>query len=348
MVRRKRRVRQAGILDVAAQAGVSPATVSRFFNHPDLVRYETRNRILACATELGYVRNRAAGSLNRGKTATVGLVVPTVDNAIFAELIQEFSSSLMQHDYSLLISSHGYDLVNEVDLVRTLLEHQVDGVVLVGAEHDSETFHILDVNNMPALTVWNWSRELRIPSVGIDNRELGRLSARHLLELGHREIACLFPAGSNNDRAADRRHGARAELAKAGASAALNRDVECPYDIDIAKQRVRELLQDLPPPTAVLAGNDIIAQAAMYAALSVGVRVPEELSIIGIGDFHGSAALEPGLTTIRIPAAEIAQSAAKTIVDMIDDGFTDSERSQRMSGELLVRGSTVSPVSSAT
>ena len=120
MVRRKRRVRQAGILDVAAQAGVSPATVSRFFNHPDLVRYETRNRILACATELGYVRNRAAGSLNRGRTATVGLVVPTVDNAIFAELIQEFSSSLMQHDYSLLISSHGYDLVHEIDLVRTL------------------------------------------------------------------------------------------------------------------------------------------------------------------------------------------------------------------------------------
>ncbi|MEM8973932.1 MAG: LacI family DNA-binding transcriptional regulator [Pseudomonadota bacterium] len=344
MVRRKRRVRQAGILDVAAQAGVSPATVSRFFNHPDLVRYETRNRILACATELGYVRNRAAGSLNRGRTATVGLVVPTVDNAIFAELIQEFSSSLMQHHYSLLISSHGYDLVHEVDLVRTLLEHQVDGVVLVGAEHDSETFHLLDVNNMPALTVWNWSRKPRVPSIGIDNRELGRLAARHLLDLGHSDIAFLFPAGSHNDRAADRRDGARAELSKSGGSAMLKRDVECPYDIDIAKQCVRDLLREASPPTAILAGNDIIAQAAMYAALSVGAQVPKDLSVIGIGDFHGSAALEPGLTTIRIPAAEIAVSAAETIVEMIDDGFADGDRSQRMAPELMVRGSTASPV----
>ena len=342
MVKRKRRVRQAGILDVAAQAGVSPATVSRFFNHPDLVRYETRNRILACATELGYVRNRAAGSLNRGRTATVGLVVPTVDNAIFAELIQEFSSSLMQHDYSLLISSHGYDLVHEVELVRTLLEHQVDGVVLVGGEHESETFHLLDVNSMPALTVWNWNRKPRVPCIGIDNRELGRLAARHLLDLGHSEIACLFPAGGHNDRATDRRLGARSELAKAGGGT-LKRDVECPYDIGIAKESVRQLLLAASPPTAILAGNDIIAQAAIYAAHSVGAKVPDDLSIIGIGDFHGSAALEPGLTTIRIPAAEIAVDAAQTIVEMIDDGLSDSDRSRRMSPELMHRGSTASP-----
>lgn len=325
---------------MAARAGVSPATVSRYFNHPDLVRYETRNRIAAVAQDLGYVRNRAAGSLNRGRSDAVGLVVPSVENVIFAELIQEFASTLYAAEYALLISAHGYDLFQEGFLVRSMLEHQVDGVVLVGGLHSEETFGLLTANNIPALTVWNWSRQARLPCIGIDNRELGRLAARHLFDLGHRDIACFFPDATGNDRAADRRDGAFATLAKKQASVPSNRRIVCPYDVVIAKGLVADVLGARNRPTAILAGNDIIAQAAVYAAASAGLRIPDDLSIIGIGDFHGSAALEPALTTVRIPARQMAVGAAEAIVELIEGRADPDDLSSRLVPEVVVRGST--------
>lgn len=340
MARNERRIKQAGILAVAARAGVSPATVSRYFNHPDLVRYETRNRIAAVAQELGYVRNRAAGSLNRGRSDAVGLVVPSVDNVIFAELIQEFASSLYTAKYALLISAHGYDLYQEGFLVQSMLEHQVDGVVLVGGAHSEETFGLLEANNIPAMTVWNWSRQPRLPCIGIDNRELGRLAARHLVDLGHRDIACFFPDTSGNDRAADRRDGAFATLAKNAATVPGHRRITCPYDVVIAKSLVTEVLAQRKRPTAILAGNDIIAQAAVFAAASAGLRIPDDLSIIGIGDFHGSAALEPALTTVRIPARQMAVNAAEAIVELIEGRTAADELSARLVPEVVVRAST--------
>ena len=343
--RRPTRSRQAGILDVAAKADVSPATVSRYFNHPDLVRYDTRNRIASAVEALGYVRNRAASSLNRGRTGAVGLIVPTVDNAIFAELIQAFGDTLNAAGRALLLSTHGYDLSAETFLTRAFLEHQVDGVVLVGARHDEATYDLLAQHDIPVLTVWNWQRTARVPCIGISNRELGRLAARHLVELGHTDIACLFPDASGNDRAGDRRKGALSALASSGHAVPPDRQLSCPYDIVVAKDLVRGILSSDKSPTAILAGNDIIAQAAIHAAHSISRSVPKHVSVIGVGDFRGSAAIEPGLTTIRIPARTIGNSAAGAIIDLINGDREPADISRRVRPELIVRGSTAPPTS---
>ncbi len=343
MDRKRKRIRRAGILQVAARAGVSPATVSRYFNHPDIVRYETRNRIQAAAQELGYVRNRAAGSLNRGRSGTIGLIVPAVDNTIFSELIQEFASALDALEHALLVAAHGYDLDREAAQVQILLEHQIDGLVLVGGKHAAETFDLIAANDLPALTVWNWHADPAIPCIGIDNRELGRLAARHLLDLGHRDVACLFPSTPGNDRADDRRRSAFAVLSRAGAAVPQHRNVACPYDIDEAKRIATDTLAGARPPTAILAGNDIIGQAAIFAATSLGLDVPGDVSVIGIGNFRGSAALEPALTTIRIPAKDIARRAAHTIVDMVGPGLAADTISQRLRPDLVTRASTAPP-----
>ena len=129
----KRRV--AGIVDVASAAGVSAATVSRYFNTPERVGSRSRSRIAEAIRELGYVRNRVAGSLHNRPSGAVGLVVPTVDNAIFAEMIEAFSARLRDYDYTMLIASHGYDLRLEAQLVRTLLERRAYAVALVGLDH---------------------------------------------------------------------------------------------------------------------------------------------------------------------------------------------------------------------
>ena len=337
---RSRRPRPVGILDVASRANVSPATVSRYFNHPEVVRLKTRERIEAAIVELGYVRNRAASSLNRGRTGAVGMIVPTVDNAIFAELIDAFGAALNTFGRALLLSAHGYDLAAEMFLAQALIEHQVDGVVLVGAEHDAATLDLLARHDVPALTVWNWRRGARVPCIGTDNRELGRLAAGHLVSLGHRDVACLFPESRGNDRAADRARGAWDAFAKAGAPVPKHRRLVCPYDTMVAKELIVSVLRSPDPPTAILAGNDIIAQAAIHAAHAAGVTVPGSVSIIGIGDFRGSAAFEPGLTTIRIPARRIGAEAAAAMDTLISIGGEASDVSIRVSPSLVERGST--------
>ena len=138
-----------GLLDVAARVGVSGATVSRCYNHPDTVQPHTRKRILDAAAELGYIRDRAAGTLHGRRSGTVGLVVPTIDNAIFAELIEAFSSQLQQHDRTMLIASHNYDLDQEVSIIRSLLERRIDAIALVGRDHSDVALEMLQLRDIP-------------------------------------------------------------------------------------------------------------------------------------------------------------------------------------------------------
>ena len=144
-----------GIVEVANRARVSIATVSRAFNAPDMVRLATRQRIEAAANELGYIRNRLAGSLHNSFSGTVGLIVPTIDNATFAEMIDTFASRLRHHDRTLLIATHDYDLSLEVAIVRSLLERRIDGIVLVGLDHDPVSLNMLEQRNVPVITIWN-------------------------------------------------------------------------------------------------------------------------------------------------------------------------------------------------
>ena len=332
-----------GIVDVATSANVSPATVSRYFNTPDIVRYDTKKRIEAAITKLGYVRNRAARSVNVGKTGCVGIVVPTIDNAIFSEMLQEFSSALAVHGRTMLIAAHGYDLGREEVLVNSLLEQRVDALALIGLEHTKETLRLINRHGLPAVFVWNHSRRSPQPCIGVDNREAGRTATEYLLSLGHREILLAFGEERGNDRAADRKKGALEAIQAATQRARTCRQISCPYDIQKSKEQIREILLAPDGPTAVLAGNDVIAQGALFAAMSLGLKVPDDLSVVGIGDFRGSSAIEPGLTTLRIPARRIGRSSADALVEMIEWPDAKIHHNECLPVELIVRGSTAPP-----
>ena len=307
----------AGITDVARRAGVSASTVSRFFNAPDKVGAKARARIEAAVEALGYVRNRVAGSLHNRRSGAIGLVVPTVDNAIFAEMIEAFATRLLDHDYMMLIASHGYDLALETVLVRTLLERRADAVALVGLDHAPETLDLLAARDVPFLYLWAHAASAPHPCIGVDNFDAGWRVTRHLIDLGHREIALVFGETAANDRARARLEGARRALAEAGLETPPDWQVECRYDIGAAKTLCQRLLTGRRRPGAIVCGNDIIAQGAIFAAQSLGRRVPEDLSVVGIGDFRGSAHIEPGLTTVRIPARRIGAAAADAVIKMI-------------------------------
>jgi len=328
-----------GILDVAARAGVSGATVSRYFNSRNLVKPSTRQRIEKAARELGYIRDRMAGVLHGKMSGTVGLVVPTVDNAIFSELIEAFSEELHRHDRTMLIASHNYDLMREVDIVRSLLERRIDAVALVGRDHEVAALEMLKVRAIPVLTLWNAQGVDNIPSVGTDNRHSAREITQHLLDLGHRDIALLFPDVKANDRARDRRAGALDALNAAGLEVPAHRDWPCEYDMASAKRLAMKILCD-SPPSAIVCGNDIIAHGVLYGAIKLGLNVPEQLSVVGIGDFRGSSVIEPPLTTVRLPARRIGRKAAQLLIEKSTARNSTLTRDTVIDSEVIIREST--------
>lgn len=309
MKRTRSRKGAPGIVEVAKRANVSPATVSRFFNSPDIVKPLTKQRIEKAAEDLGYIRDRVAGSLHNRFSGTIGLVVPTIDNAIFAELIQAFSARLRQHDRIMLIAAHGYDLSLEVAIIRSLLERRIDGVAIIGLEHNRASLEMLSTRHVPVLAAWNYRANSAIPCVGANNYDAGLKVARYLFDHGHEDVAFLFPPTKNNDRAYDRFQGALKGLNKSEHDLASDRLIESNYDIGFAKKVVISLLKE-NPPSALICGNDIIAQGAIYGCQLLGFKIPDDISIIGIGDFTASAHMEPGLTTLRLPAQRIGEIAA--------------------------------------
>jgi len=334
-----------GIVDVASRAGVSPATVSRFYNQPDVVSLPTRKRIEQAATDLGYIRDRMAGSLHNRFTGTIGLVVPTIDNAIFAEFVEAFANRLRRHERTMLIASHGYDLELEVPIIRSLLERRIDGVVMIGFDHDPISLSMLKDRDVPIILAWNFRADTEIPCIGASNQQAAQLITRHLIELGHKDIGFIFPDTCSNDRARDRKTTALATAAEAGLKIADHRILNCTYDISEAKELGQNLLQG-DPPTAVVCGNDVIAQGVIYAAHSLGLSVPDDLSVAGIGDFRGSGDMEPGLTTVRLPAKRIGNLVADRIVELSKTGIMPKPKHQLVDISLVKRNST-GPVKSS-
>ncbi len=327
-----------GIVDVAARAGVSPATVSRFFNAPDMVRPDTKSRIQAAATELGYIRDRMAGAMHNRFSGTIGLVVPTINNTIFSELIASFSNQLLEHDRTMLVASHNYDLTLEVSIIRSLLERRIDGIALVGQHHLDSAIDMLKMRGIPVIALWGYQQNASIPFVGADNALAAYKVTDHILQLGHRDIAFIFPDTTNNDRAHDRKAGAMRAMKDAGIAVAADRMHTCPYDIAQSKQTALSIVSN-NKPSAIVCGNDVIAHGVLYAAHEKGLSLPKNLSVVGIGDFTGSADIVPSLTTVRLPANRIGQLAADALVNMNEQGDVTSFTSKLIDTELIVRNS---------
>jgi LacI family transcriptional regulator len=329
--------KKADIIAVSKAARVSPSTVSRAFNHPDLVKATTRKRIDAAVRQLGYIRNRAAQTIHGIRSGTIGLIVPTIDHTIFAELIQSFSDAVAEQGFTILLASHDYSLEQEYALTRKMLEHRVDGMALIGIEHAKDTYGLLEQQNIPAILLWNVDETAPIPCVGSDNYLAGRLIGDHVTGLGYRDIAALFPPLGGNDRAALRFRGMMDALNAVGFDIPAHRRLETTYSISDAKRAVLDLISKDQMPSAILCGNDVLAWGALHALARAGVRVPEDVGVTGIGDFKGSRDLEPPLTTVRIPAQQIGIKGAEMIVASITGSDNDPQNA-RLAPDLKVRG----------
>ena len=306
---------------------------------PDMLRPETRQRILKAAGEIGYVRERSSGTMRNRFSGTIGLVLPTIDNAIFAELADAFSAGLQDLGRTMLIATHDYDLSKEVAIVHALVERRIDGIALVGFDHDDVPLEFLAQRQVPVLSLWNYRADSSIPCIGANNFKAGALVAEHLLDLGHTDPLLLFPKTGRNDRARDRLAGAMTAAAKRGLEFGEDRIFECPYDVSEAKKLASKLFER-EHPSAVICANDVIAQGVIYACIAAGLSVPDDVSVVGIGDFRGSSDMEPSLSTVRLPARRIGTLGAQTLVRMSETGGPPMPRSSEAKVALIPRRST--------
>lgn len=312
-----KKLKKADIVAVAKAAKVSPSTVSRYFNHPEIVKLATRRKIDSAVRRTGYIRNRAAQTIHGIRSGTIGVLIPTLDHAIFAEVVQAFSETVAEQGFTILLASHGYDQQREYAILRKFLEHRVDGVVLTGLDHDEAAFQLIDSQMIPSILMWNYAQTSHYPCIGADNAEAGRLIAQHVLDLGHRKIACMFPPMTGNDRAIARRDAVLDTLNAAGVIVPDPWMLTTVYSILASKRDTVTLLSPENRPTAMICGNDILATGALYGAAANGLSVPHDVSVVGIGDFKGSAEIEPALTTVRLPAKRIGRRAGEALVAAI-------------------------------
>ncbi|MDD9728071.1 LacI family DNA-binding transcriptional regulator [Roseovarius sp. SK2] len=334
--------KKTDIIAVARAARVSPSTVSRSFNHPDLVKASTRKKIDAAVRQLGYIRNRAAQTIHGIRSGTIGLIVPTVDQAIFAELIQSFSEAVENLGFTILLASHGFDLDREYALTRKMLEHRVDGVALIGIEHAQDTLELLAQQDMPTLLLWSFSPDAAFPCVGADNYQAGYLIGTHVAALGHKRVAAIFPPLGGNDRASLRFAGVTDALEAVGCTIPEAWRLVAPYSVATAKSAVEALIAEGDLPTAIVCGNDVLAWGALHALMRGGIPVPGQMTVTGIGDFNGSKEFEPSLTTVRIPARTIGGKAAEAIV-RLTTSEEEVDTGALIPTEIMVRGTSGPP-----
>ncbi|MFY1689441.1 LacI family DNA-binding transcriptional regulator [Plantactinospora sp. WMMB782] len=294
----------ATIRDVARACGVHISTVSRTFSAPHLVNPETRNRVLACAENLGYRPNRAARALITGRTHNIGLIIADIANPFFPPLIKAAESQARQRDYHIFIADTNEDPAVEEDLVHALAK-QVDGVLLCSPRMSNSLIEQLS-REVPLVVI---NRQVTgLPAVVMDVGQGARLAVEHLTGLGHRDLALLGgPRGSWTNREIRRSATAAARAADAALTVLGPNPPTEGGGLAMAEQVRRT------GATAVLAYNDLMAIGLMEGLDSLGLRVPQDISVVGIDDIALSRLTRPKLTTVATPAA----AAGRTAVDML-------------------------------
>ena len=305
------------LADVARFAGVSTATVSRCLNAPEQVQEKTRDKVLAAVAELGYSPNFSAQSLAAKRTNTIGAIIPTMDNAIFARGLQAVQEELGRVGATLLVASSSYRRDLEADQIRALVARGADGLLLIGHDRDAEVYAFLDRRQVPVVVSWAYDPTQPKPSIGFDNRKAMRAMAKEVLAKGHRRIAAISARQSDNDRARERMAGVREAMTEAGLDASDLPVFETQYTIEAGGAAFTALMNGTPAPTAVICGNDVLAVGALKAAQTLGLKVPQDVSITGFDDIELSTVTTPALTTVHVPHREMGVLAARALWHMV-------------------------------
>jgi LacI family transcriptional regulator, galactose operon repressor len=326
------------IREVAENAGVSYATVSHVINNTRVVSQETRERVLEAMTALNYRPNALARSLRQGKTNTIGLVLPDSANPFFAEISRSIEDEAFKKGYSVFLCNTELDTQRELFYVDVLSKKQVDGIIFVAAGDQADSLDFLLGEGMPVVMIDRDVPNVEVDAVLIDNQLGGFLATQHLLELGHKRIACI--AGpSTITPSAERIIGYRRALEQAGIPYNESLVIRGDYHAQSGMDITRSILEMNPRPTAIFALNDLMALGALRAAAESGYSVPKDLAVVGYDDLELAHFTTPPLTTIAQPKKQIGAQAINLLVERMSQKNRPPNRVV-LPPELIIRRST--------
>ena len=329
------------IREIADRAGVSIATVSRVLNGRGDVADETRELVSRVIRENGYTANRSARGLSAGRTGLAGILVPLVYPAYFAGIVAGAAEALSERGLQIVLSPTGGEHAREVSFLDRLHGLTDGALIILPEESNEELERLLDSGYRFVVIDPLMPLDERIPSVSAAHTSGADQAMRHLLELGHRRIAQITgPRGWVATE--DRRRGYRAALAAAGILPDPALEQEAVPELEPGRAAAERLL-DLPePPTAIFAFNDNIAIGAIQAARARGLRLPEDLSVVGFDDVEHATIVTPTLTTVRQPLAEMGRTAVSLLIRLLERQRFETLHLE-LATRLVVRDSTAPP-----
>lgn len=303
--------------DVARLAGVSTASISRALNEPGKVADATRQRIEEAVEVLGYTPHFGGRALASQRTNTVGAIIPSMANAMFASALQSFQETLAEDSVTLLVATTGFDPEQEMKQIKSLVGQGADGLLLIGNARPDTTWDFIDKRRVPHVVTWCHSTRVGELVVGFDNAKAAGDAVRKALSLGHRKIAIISGITPGNDRAQARLDGIVAAVEAFEQGARLTHIVQAPYLLENAAQALDEIMRQPEKPTVVICANDALAAGAMMQARELGLSLPGDLSFVGFDDVGLARVVTPPIATVRVPQDAIGRAAARLLLDRI-------------------------------
>ncbi|MDC0738903.1 LacI family DNA-binding transcriptional regulator [Cognatishimia sp. SS12] len=332
MTFRRKTAQRSGVTikDVARAAGVSDATVSRALNRPDDVSEKTRKLIEAAIAQVSYVPNPIARAMKSGRTYTIGALIPTLDHAIFAKFISSLEAELDKEGYSLVVAVTDADPDLETHKAQKLIDMGIEGLVVSGLAHNNALIEKANRFHIPLVATSYYEPDAQLPTIGYDNSATAQMGLQFLADLGHQKILILHGPTANNDRTLSRIEGLKAQRGTANLEF-----IETTLDLEGAE---RALAPNPLEASAIFCMSDILAIGALFHLQRRGLRVPDEMSLMGFDDLEFSAHTNPPLTTIHLPIVEMGQRSAQEICAFLrgDRDITAAE----LMPEIITRGST--------
>lgn len=344
MGRRQSLAMAVRLKDIAQDLGLSVVTVSKVLrDHPD-ISDQTRKRVLKRMKELNYQPNMAARSLITGQTWTIGLVVPDLLHPFFAEIANEISLEVRKKGYSLFISSSDEDPALEQQEIAQLLARRVDVLLVASSQQESASFQRVEAQDIPYILLDRQLPGLESNFVGVDDRAVGVLATGHLIQQGCRRIAHI--RGPEVSTAAGRLEGYRQALAAAAICCHPEHIVSLGTSGDYRGERggyeaAQKLLANQNRPDGIFCYNDPSALGAMRAILDAGLRIPEDIAVIGCGNLSYSDLLRVPLSSVDQGTAAIAKAAAKLALKVAHSKGPKALRTELVRPRLVVRASSL-------
>ena len=330
-------MKRATITDVAKRAGVSKSTVSHVINKTRFVEEETKQRVLKVIAELDYHPSLVARSLTTNRTGTIGVIVSDATNSFFGDVLRGIEDILQPANYSLVVCNTDEILEREDHYIDLLLRQRVDGIIAAATSQKWEVLNQADEQHTPVIFLDRSYEGLEGPYVGVNNRAGAAMGTNHLIEWGHRKIGIL--AGFQRlSTMRERLAGFREALRDHQIGLPEAWVVESPLGIEAGREAAMKILSLPDRPSALFVNNNFLTLGALLAIRDLGMRCPEEISLVGFDDHPWSAVSHPPVTVVKQPSRQLGKLAAESLLALIN-GDQHPEEQVVLDCELVIRES---------